>query len=91
MQYAWLRPCLDLPSLRLLGEALANFDGTALAVSRDRHFLDRICASLARELRKQPLATANESTPIVVARDFPCASPSNHLIQLSMSTPILPE
>lgn len=34
---------LDLSSLRMLEEALADFDGTVLAVSHDRYFLDRIC------------------------------------------------
>ncbi len=34
---------LDLPSLRMLEEALASFDGTVLVVSHDRYFLDRIC------------------------------------------------
>ncbi len=34
---------LDLPSLRMLEEALADFDGTVLCVSHDRYFLDRIC------------------------------------------------
>ena len=34
---------LDLPSLRLLEEALADFDGSVLVVSHDRFFLDRIC------------------------------------------------
>lgn len=34
---------LDLPSLRMLEEALADFDGTALVVSHDRYFLDRVC------------------------------------------------
>ena len=34
---------LDLPSLRMLEEALANFDGTVIVVSHDRYFLDRIC------------------------------------------------
>ena len=34
---------LDLPSLRLLEEALADFDGSVLVVSHDRYFLDRIC------------------------------------------------
>ena len=34
---------LDLPSLRMLEEALADFDGTILVVSHDRYFLDRIC------------------------------------------------
>ena len=31
---------LDLPSLRMLEEALADFDGTVLVVSHDRYFLD---------------------------------------------------
>jgi ATP-binding cassette subfamily F protein uup len=34
---------LDLPSLRMLEEALADFDGTVLVVSHDRYFLDRVC------------------------------------------------
>jgi len=34
---------LDLQSLRMLEEALADFDGTVLVVSHDRYFLDRIC------------------------------------------------
>jgi ATP-binding cassette subfamily F protein uup len=34
---------LDLPSLRMLEEALSDFDGTVLVVSHDRYFLDRIC------------------------------------------------
>lgn len=34
---------LDLQSLRLLEEALAEFPGTVLVVSHDRYFLDRIC------------------------------------------------
>jgi ABC transport system ATP-binding/permease protein len=34
---------LDLPSLRLLEEAIVDFDGSALVVSHDRYFLDRIC------------------------------------------------
>jgi len=34
---------LDLQSLRVLEEALVNFAGTALVVSHDRWFLDRVC------------------------------------------------
>ncbi len=34
---------LDLPTLRLLEEALDGFAGSALVVSHDRYFLDRIC------------------------------------------------
>jgi ATP-binding cassette subfamily F protein uup len=34
---------LDLPSLRMLEEAIADFEGTVLVVSHDRYFLDRIC------------------------------------------------
>ncbi len=34
---------LDLPSLRMLEEALADFAGSVLDVSHDRYFLDRIC------------------------------------------------
>ncbi|MGJ8696600.1 MAG: ribosomal protection-like ABC-F family protein [Verrucomicrobiaceae bacterium] len=34
---------LDLPSLRMLEEALAAFAGTVIVVSHDRYFLDRIC------------------------------------------------
>ncbi|HWN94719.1 MAG TPA: ATP-binding cassette domain-containing protein, partial [Methylomirabilota bacterium] len=34
---------LDLPSLRMLEEAVVDFAGSALVVSHDRYFLDRIC------------------------------------------------
>jgi ATP-binding cassette subfamily F protein uup len=34
---------LDLPSLRMLEEALVSFGGSILCVSHDRYFLDRIC------------------------------------------------
>ena len=34
---------LDLPSLRMLEEALADFDGCVLVVSHDRYVLDRVC------------------------------------------------
>ncbi len=34
---------LDLQSLRMLEEALADFDGSVVVVSHDRYFLDRIC------------------------------------------------
>jgi len=34
---------LDLPSLRMLENALAGFPGIVIVVSHDRYFLDRIC------------------------------------------------
>ena len=34
---------LDLPSLRMLEEAVVDFAGSVLVVSHDRYFLDRIC------------------------------------------------
>jgi ATP-binding cassette subfamily F protein uup len=34
---------LDLPSLRILEEALSDFEGSVLVVSHDRYFLDRVC------------------------------------------------
>lgn len=34
---------LDLPSLRMLEEALVDFAGSVLVVSHDRYFLDRVC------------------------------------------------
>jgi ATP-binding cassette subfamily F protein uup len=34
---------LDLATLRVLEEALINFDGCVIAVSHDRYFLNRIC------------------------------------------------
>ncbi|MEM9079907.1 MAG: ABC-F family ATP-binding cassette domain-containing protein [Verrucomicrobiota bacterium] len=34
---------LDLPSLRMLEQALAAYPGTVITVSHDRYFLDRIC------------------------------------------------
>ena len=37
---------LDLPTLRMLEEALINFPGSVLVVSHDRYFLDRVCTSM---------------------------------------------
>jgi len=34
---------LDLPTLRILEEALLNFEGCVIVVSHDRYFLNRIC------------------------------------------------
>ncbi len=37
---------LDLPTLRILEEAIEAFDGCALLVSHDRYFLNRLCTHL---------------------------------------------
>ena len=37
---------LDLGTLRLLEEALVGFSGTAVVVSHDRYFLNRVCTSI---------------------------------------------
>ena len=37
---------LDLPTLRVLEEAVLNFDGAALIVSHDRYFLNRLCTHM---------------------------------------------
>ena len=37
---------LDLQSLRLLEEALNNFNGNVIIVSHDRYFLERVCSSV---------------------------------------------
>ncbi|MFW5719830.1 MAG: ABC-F family ATP-binding cassette domain-containing protein [Candidatus Dojkabacteria bacterium] len=37
---------LDLPTLRVLEEALINFDGCVLVVSHDRYFLDRVATHI---------------------------------------------
>ncbi len=37
---------LDLPTLRILEEALIGFGGSVLVVSHDRYFLDRVCTSM---------------------------------------------
>ncbi len=34
---------LDLPTLRILEEALLSFDGCVVVVSHDRYFLNRVC------------------------------------------------
>src|SRR5258707_11736957 len=53
---------LDLPSLRMLEEALADFDGSVLVVSHDRYFLDRICDQIvAVEGSSEFIQTGNYS------------------------------
>jgi ATP-binding cassette subfamily F protein uup len=37
---------LDLPTLRVLEEALLNFPGIVLVVSHDRYFLNRVCTAI---------------------------------------------
>ncbi|MFC2133856.1 ABC-F family ATP-binding cassette domain-containing protein [Bacteroidota bacterium] len=37
---------LDLPTLRILEEALINFDGCVVVVSHDRYFLNRVCTGI---------------------------------------------
>jgi ABC transport system ATP-binding/permease protein len=37
---------LDLPTLRMLEEALVNFDGCVLVISHDRYFLNRVCQGI---------------------------------------------
>jgi ABC transport system ATP-binding/permease protein len=37
---------LDLPTLRVLEEAVLHFDGAALIVSHDRYFLNRLCTHM---------------------------------------------
>ncbi len=37
---------LDLPTLRMLEEALAAFSGTVVVVSHDRYFLNRVCTAM---------------------------------------------
>lgn len=37
---------LDIASTEVLEEALNNFDGTVLAISHDRYFLDRTCSQI---------------------------------------------
>ncbi|MFM2244458.1 MAG: hypothetical protein RL071_532 [Pseudomonadota bacterium] len=50
---------LDLHTLRILEEALLDFDGAAVVITHDRAFLDRVCtAVLAFEPAEDPLAPA---------------------------------
>lgn len=37
---------LDLPTLRILEEALISFDGCVVVVSHDRYFLNRVCTGI---------------------------------------------
>ncbi|MCB9746659.1 MAG: ABC-F family ATP-binding cassette domain-containing protein [Alphaproteobacteria bacterium] len=72
---------LDLLTLRVLEEALLGFDGTAIIVSHDRAFIDRVCtAVLAFEgdgrvtlyaSRLQALATAAERRAAKEAAEAP--------------------
>ncbi len=37
---------LDLPTLRILEEALISFEGCVVVVSHDRYFLNRVCGGI---------------------------------------------
>ena len=49
---------LDLPTLRVLEEALINFEGCVVVVSHDRYFLNRVCTGI---LALEGTATAHFS------------------------------
>ena len=40
------KPALDVETLRALEEALLEFAGSAMVISHDRWFLDRICTHI---------------------------------------------
>ena len=54
---------LDLPTLRVLEEALAEFNSTLIVVSHDRYFLNRVCNHIIAFEEIAPGMTVPVSTP----------------------------
>ena len=54
---------LDLPTLRVLEEALAEFKSTLIVVSHDRYFLNRVCNHIIAFEEISPGVTVPLSTP----------------------------
>ncbi len=54
---------LDLPTLRVLEEALANYNSTLIVVSHDRYFLNRVCNHIIAFEELYPGVTIPLSTP----------------------------
>ncbi len=54
---------LDLPTLRVLEEALINYNSTLIVVSHDRYFLNRVCNHIIAFEEIAPGVTAPLSTP----------------------------
>jgi ATP-binding cassette subfamily F protein uup len=54
---------LDLPTLRVLEEALAEFNSTLIVVSHDRYFLNRVCNHIIAFEEISPGVTVPLSTP----------------------------
>ena len=54
---------LDLPTLRVLEEALANYNSTLIVVSHDRYFLNRVCNHIIAFEERSPGVTIPLSTP----------------------------
>ncbi len=83
---------LDLSTLRLLEEALAQYDGTILLVSHDRYFLNRICDGIIAldgtgkvfytpgdydyYLQKRPTAAQEEKKPAEKPVAVPPSTPA---------------
>ena len=44
---------LDIDSIEVLEDALEHYDGTVIAVSHDRYFLDRIADRIVRRRRRR--------------------------------------
>ena len=54
---------LDLPTLRVLEEALINYNSTLIVVSHDRYFLNRVCNHIIAFEEIAPGVTVPLSTP----------------------------
>jgi len=62
---------LDLQTLRVLEEALIGFEGTAVVVTHDRAFLDRVCTSVLAfegEGRVVPYASRSQYVQVLEAK-----------------------
>src|ERR1035437_5474295 len=94
VRYANIAPVIHFQAhVQLVGIQALAFDQGAERWEEINHNEEcyTCCPALAtRALKKQPLAATNDSTAMVFARAFPCASPPNHRVHLSTSSPVSP-
>ena len=68
---------LDLPTLRILEEALVAFTGAILVVSHDRYFLNRICSTMLVFEGEGRVAVSEGNYDYYIEKKGRSASPSS--------------